>query len=181
MTFRPHSLAWHTQAPDTSCQYRHWLKDQGSLTRKIQSRCDAFSVRRVQLSQGNVCRDESKLLGLHPRSRALLREVYLYCGERPLVFAHSVLPLPGLRGPWHSLSVLGNQPLGSALFANPMVKRTPLSFKKLGRHDELFLRACAILPLRPKYLWARRSIFNLKGSPILVTEVFLPDILELAK
>ena len=181
MTFRPHSLAWHTQAPNTSCQYRHWLKDQGSLTRRIQLRCNAFSVRHVRLNQGNACRDESKLLRLQPRSRALLREVYLYCGDHPLVFAHSVLPLPGLRGPWRALSVLGDKPLGAALFANPMVKRTPLSFKKLGPRDQLFVRACAILPFQPKSLWARRSIFNLKGHPILVTEVFLPDILELAK
>lgn len=180
MTYRPQSLAWHTQAPDTSCQYRHWLKDQGSLTRKIQLRCNAFSVRRVRLSQGHASRDEAKLLGLQPRTRALLREVYLYCNEHPLVFAHSVLPLPGLRGPWRALSVLGNKPLGAALFANPMVKRTPLAFKKLSPRDDLFIRACAMLPFTPKNLWARRSIFNLKGSPILVTEVFLPDILELA-
>lgn len=98
-----------------------------------------------------------------------------------MVFAHSVLPLHGLRGPWHALSALGNKPLGATLFANPMVKRTPLAFKKLGARDELYVRACRLLTCKPPHLWARRSIFSLKGCPILVTEVFLPDILDLAK
>lgn len=98
-----------------------------------------------------------------------------------MVFAHSVLPLPGLRGPWQGLSKLGNKPLGAALFANPLIKRTPLAFKKLGTRDPLYLRACQILTATPPQLWARRSIFSLKDSPILVTEVFLPDILRLAK
>ena len=26
-----------------------------------------------------------------------------------------------------------------------------------------------------QFLWARRSVFRRKGSPLLVTEVFLPD------
>lgn len=98
-----------------------------------------------------------------------------------MVFAHSVLPLSGLRGPWQGLSALGNKPLGAALFANPLVKRTPLAFKKLGARDELYMRACRILALKPPHLWARRSIFSLQGCPILVTEVFLPDIMGLAK
>jgi len=181
MTFRQQPLVWHARAPNVTCPYRPWLIDLGSLTRRIQVRCDTFSVRHVRLSYGRACRDEAALVNLQPRARALLREVYLYCGERPMIFAHSVLPLPGLRGPWHALSALGNKPLGAALFANPMVKRTPLAFKKLGARDELYLRACRILTFKPSHLWARRSIFNLKGSPILVTEVFLPDILELAK
>ena len=32
----------------------------------------------------------------------------------------------------------------------------------------------------PVSLWARRSLFVLCGSPLLVTEVFLPAILTLA-
>lgn len=181
MTFRQQPLVWHTRAPDATCPYRPWLIDQGSLTRRIQVRCDSFSVRHVRLSYGKACRDEAALVGLQQRARALLREVYLYCGERPMVFAHSVLPLRGLRGPWHALSALGNKPLGAALFADPLVKRTPLAFKKLTARDELYVRACRLLTHQPSHLWARRSIFSLKDSPILVTEVFLPDILDLAK
>jgi chorismate--pyruvate lyase len=78
------------------------------------------------------------------------------------------------------LNKLGNKPLGAALFADPQVKRSPLQFKKLSRRHELYRRACRILPEPPAHLWARRSVFTLQRQPILVTEVFLPGILELA-
>ena len=180
MKSRHQKLVWHSQAPGAKCPYRQWLIDQGSLTRRIQIRCNAFSVRNVKLRQGKACRDEAALVGLKQRDRALLREVYLYCEENPVVFAHSVLPA-GLRGPWQALSKLGNKPLGAALFADPSVKRTPLAYKKLGARHELYQRACRILADHPPFLWARRSVFSLKNSLILVTEVFLPGILELSK
>ena len=110
----------------------------------------------------------------------MLREVTLYCGEQPVVFAHSVIPRAGLNGPWHGLGTLGNRPLGAALFADPQVRRLPLQFKQLGPRHALFRRACGALARRPPHLWARRSVFVLKRQPILVTEVFLPAILELA-
>jgi len=179
MKFRHQPLIWHSRAPGAKCLFRPWLIEQGSLTRRIQLRCSAFSVRNVQMRQGKACRDEAALVGLKQRDQALLREVYLYCQEKPVVFAHSVIPLAGLRGPWHALSRLGNKPLGATLFANPVVNRTPLAYKKLGPRHELYRRACRLLATRPAFLWARRSVFSLKNSPILVTEVFLPTILDL--
>jgi chorismate--pyruvate lyase len=38
-----------------------------------------------------------------------------------------------------------------------------------------------LLAERPDCLWARRSLFLLNNSPILVTEVFLPGVLERCK
>ena len=119
------------------------------------------------------------LESLKPRARALLREVYLYCGETPVVYAFSVLPLASLHGAWQGLGRLGNKPLGDTLFGDPRVRRAPLRFKKLNRRHELHRRASRLLPLAPAHLWARRSMFLLHRRPILVTEVFLPDILEL--
>ncbi len=111
----------------------------------------------------------------------MVREVYLYCRETPVVFAHSVLKRRNLRGAWCSISRQGVKPLGAALFANPLVKRTPLYFKKLTPHHELYLKACRLLKRLPNHLWARRSVFILRGRPIMVTEVFLPGVLELPR
>jgi chorismate--pyruvate lyase len=179
MRFHNQPLSWHPRAPAATCPFRPWLIDRGSLTRRIQKRCDAFSVRPVLQRYGRACRDEAGLVGVRPRELALLREVYLYCGTTPVVFAHSVVPRRGLRGPWRGLSRLGNKSLGAALFANPAVQRMPLQFKKLNPHHQLHRRACRLLEVKPAHLWARRSVFGLHGSPILVTEVFLPDILGL--
>jgi len=173
-------LLWQPRPPAAHCPYRPWLVDRGSLTHRIQARCSAFSVRGLRLTRAKSGRDEAACVRLNPRELALLREVHLYCGDTPVVFAHSVIPRAGLRGPWRNLSKLGNKPLGAALFADPQVKRSPLQFKKLSRRHELYRRACRILPQRPAHLWARRSVFTLKRQPILVTEVFLPGILELA-
>ena len=118
------------------------------------------------------------ILGLRPRERALLREVTLSCDGQPVVFAHSVLPRSSLRGLWRGLGRLGNKPLGEALFSNPAVARTPLSFRRLMPRNSLFRRAVIALGSHPNNLWARRSVFILNGTTILVTEVFLPGVLK---
>lgn len=170
---------WQNRLSESCARYRPWLLDRGSLTRRIQTRCTAFSVRHVRQQYGVAMPSERHMVALKHHARALLRDVFLYCGETPLVFAHSVLPATSLHGTWQSLGRLGSKPLGAALFANPRVRRTPLHFKKLNRRDALYRRACTVLPNAPASLWARRSVFYLEGLPILVTEVFLPDILEL--
>ncbi|MHB1590496.1 MAG: chorismate--pyruvate lyase family protein [Sulfuricella sp.] len=173
------TVRWPLRLVESQGRYRPWLLDRDSLTRRIQDRCAAFSVRHVRQRHGKAMPSERHMIPLGAHSRALLRDVFLYCGETPLVFAHSVLPAASLHGTWQALVRLGDRPLGAALFSNPQVRRTSLRFKKLNRRDALYRRASTILPNPPASLWARRSVFYLEGRPILVTEVFLPDILEL--
>ena len=116
---------------------------------------------------------------MRPGVRCVVREVSLNCGQRPVVFAHSVVESRALRGPWRMLMTLGARPLGAALFADPRITRFPLRFRRLNRRHELYRRACELLEHSPACLWARRSLFVLRGSRLLVTEVFLPAILAL--
>jgi len=168
---------WLKQPPYSAGGYRSWLTDSGSLTSRIQARCAKFSVTLVFQGRRRVNRDERYLVSR--RKHALVREVYLMCRRTPVVFAHSVVDPRELRGAWQRLTQLGTRPLGAALFADPRIERYPLRQRKLNPHHELYRRACAALEKRPPYLWARRSLFALRGSPILVTEVFLPGILDL--
>jgi chorismate--pyruvate lyase len=170
--------SWPRRPPYFAGPYRSWLLDRGSLTARIQERCPAFRVKVVFQGLRRANRDETFIQTV-PRRRVLVREVYLMCRRTPVVFAHSVVDPAALRGPWRRLARLGSRPLGAALFADPRIRRQPLHSRKLSRHHELFARACALLPVRPAHLWARRSLFLLGKSPILVTEVFLPGILEL--
>lgn len=177
-------LLTHSQwikKPINSSVYRSWLIDSGSLTKRLQSRSDDFFVKpsRHQYSKPQV--DEALQLGLTRRQNALLREVHLYCDGQPVVFAHSVLPQRSLRGEWLGLGRLGNKPLGAALFMNPKVMRTQLEFKKLSNQNALYRRSVAHLAEKPKAVWARRSIFKLKRAAIMVTEVFLPEVLNLVE
>ena len=158
--------------------YHHWLIDRGSLTDRIRARCNALRVKVVYQGPRRATRDERFLFGARAR-QTLVREVYLLCGDVPVVFAHSVVHRSDLRRAWRSLIGLGTRPLGAALFANPRVRRQALRFRELHARDELAKRALRGASGRPPALWARRSLFTLHNSPILVTEVFLPGILAL--
>ena len=164
--------------PMLSGAYRKWLIDDGSLTARLKARYSDFSVKPVLLRSANAFIDESALLCLKANQYAQIREVILKGNNQPVVFAHSVLPYASLRGAWHGLGKLGSKPLGATLFANPVIKRTPLVFKKLSRHHPIFKRVEKHLQKVPKTLWARRSIFSLGCAKILVTEVYLEELLK---
>lgn len=171
--------AWYPTLISDPFQYRRWLQDRGSLTRRIQMRCDNFRVQPVFQALATAHGDERKVMAIRSGELALVREVYLYCGETPVVFAHSVVARKDLRGAWRGLNGLGNKSLGTVLFTNPKIKRTSLVFKKVSAGHALFDHACRRLSSIPPNLWARRSLFTLHGQSILVTEVFLPAILDL--
>lgn len=158
--------------------YHHWLIDDGSLTSKLQQRHPNFLVKPISMGYAKPMQDERPLLHLKPAQEALVREVVLMSNDRPVVFAHSVLSRDSLYGEWLGFRNLGSQSLGAALFANPKVKRTKLSYKKLSKQNALYKQAVKQLVRCPQFMWARRSVFSLHCANILVTEIFLPAILE---
>jgi chorismate--pyruvate lyase len=173
----PARNSWLPKPPGSGA-YRHWLVNDGSLTQRLKASCRQFSVERLRLRWARPLPDEALLLKMRPHERALLREVALFCDGTQAVFAYSVLPRRSLRGEWRNLGKLGSKPLGAALFANPHVVRTPLAFRKLQPRHALYARAVEHLLVKPPCLWARRSVFMLHNAPILVTEVFLPGVLQ---
>lgn len=159
-----------------------WLIDNGSLTARLQQHFSKFAVHPTTVKYAKLTQDEAALLRQPNYQVALIREVLLMGNNQPVVFAHSVLPRASLRGAWNGLGKIGNRPLGATLFANPKVKRTTLSYKKLTPNHVLFQHATRHLTQnpdvrKPPYLWARRSIFSLSCASIMVTEVFLPQLL----
>jgi chorismate lyase len=174
----PRDHDWRPRPAADAGRYRPWLIDRGSLTDRIRARCAAFRVELIAQALRGARRDERFVAGGGKRG-ALVREVFLYCGDVPVVFAHSVLRRRDLRGVWRRLAHLGTRPLGAELFADPRVARRPLRYRTLTPRDALHARACAGLASPPAVLHARRSLFILHESPILVTEIFLPGILRL--
>lgn len=173
-----HIRARWLKIPVHSHQYRAWLIEANSLTARLQQRYGNFFVQVVSVSKQNPSVEEAALLKIAERETAQVREVLLYGNAKPVVFAHSVLPRRSLHGAWRGLGKLGNKPLGAILFANPNVKRTPLSYKKLFAHHVLYQAAVTHLSEKPEYLWARRSIFSLHCAHIMVVEIFLPELIK---
>ncbi|MES2564990.1 MAG: chorismate lyase [Pseudomonadota bacterium] len=165
--------------PIAAGRYRPWLIDRGSLTARIAQRCPRVSVEVVFQGLRRADRDERFMFADRSRSRVQVREIFLRCHDTRVVFAHTVLDPADLRGAWRSVAKLGARPLGAALFKVPRIERHPLTSRKIGRHHDLHRRLSGYIPSVPFALWARRSLFRLHGSPILVTEVFLPEILGL--
>jgi chorismate--pyruvate lyase len=155
---------------------RGWLSDRGSLTRRLKARNADFRVCPVARGFARPFLDETQALRLSPEAHAYVRDVLLMGGGHSRVFAHSVLPLASLRGGWCGITRLGTKPLGEALFADPRIRRLGLTIRRLDSRHPLYRAARCHTGLAARHLWARRSVFCLNGHPLLVTEVFLPDI-----
>ena len=175
----PHD--WPTRLPSLADAYAPWLRDHGSLTARIQQRCTQFAVQTMRSGDARIAFDESNVLEIPSRQFAYSREVFLLADGQPVVFAHSACTLQSLRGAWRSMRGLGNRSLGSLLFTHPLVTRQPLHYQALRSTHPLYRRAANALRNPPPILYARRSLFTLHHAPLLVTEVFLPEILRLPK
>ena len=170
---------WRARCIGVDRRLKTWLIDHGSLTRRIEQRCDQFSVTLLRQTAAAPTRDERSLIDLSGVADCVVREVSLNCAGQPVVFAHSIVARDSLHGAWRMVSRIGRRPLGAALFSDPRIRRYPLHFRRLRDGDDLYLRACALIERPPAGLWARRSLFMSCAAPLLVTEVFLPTILEL--
>lgn len=156
-----------------------WLSDPGSLTARIMSRCRRFEVQVVSEGRDYPLLDEHSLVGLAIDRYAWVREVLLYADGEPVVFAHSLFAPADLRGAWHMARAIGSRPLGAALFADPFIRRERLQVARLADDHPLHRRAETAVGHGLPVLWARRSRFVRLNRPLLVSEVFLPDIVRL--
>jgi len=172
--WRPASQLPHSAIGDS---HRSWLLDPSSLTQRLTSACAGqFRVKVLALGWIRPLPDERRRLGLRQDSMALVRQVQLLCNERPWVYARTVIPRATLSGRQRRLAHLGARPLGAALFADPTMARDPVEVARLIPGGVLYALATAGLVPAPREVWARRSVFRVSGKPLLVSEIFLPDL-----
>ncbi|MCB1868874.1 MAG: chorismate lyase [Gammaproteobacteria bacterium] len=175
----PNWIGWerlrHAQVPKGVYS---WLYDRASLTARIKSacRCGAFRVRVVRQGWGKPLYSEESLLGMRHGEIAIVREVELLCSGKPWVFARTLIPASSLCGPARRLAHLGNRPLGEVLFSDQRARRGVTQVARLLPRHRLFVAAVAELEDPPAEIWGRRSLFRLSSKPLLVNEIFLPDI-----
>ncbi|RJQ48623.1 MAG: chorismate lyase [Gammaproteobacteria bacterium] len=154
-----------------------WLFDSASLTRRLLEVCEgAFEVRVLRQGWQRPLPDESRALGLRAAETVFVREVYLLCHGEPWVFARTVIPRATLSGKYRRLTRLGNRSLGAVLFADKTMRRGDLEIACLMRGHALFENATRGLAARPPSVWGRRSLFQLGGKPLLLSEIFLHDM-----
>ncbi len=180
--WQPHVLALN--APSG---YAPWLTEAGSLTARLKAHSHSFRVQRLHQRTARCLSDEAGVIGLHQAGRVLEREVLLRCDNTPAVFAHTVVPTSATASDWPLFSALGERSLGTTLFGDPLVRRGVLEFARLREGHPLARRAWAALREngvalpRAHILYARRCLYRRRQGSLLVTEVFLPTVLELIK
>lgn len=173
---------WHKVPPQTTtpAALREWLINRDSLTQRLMACCSSFRVERLHQQAATCLADEREALGLRQRVRVMEREVLLYCNDVAVVYAHTVLPLTATAQQWPLFASLGNRSLGTTLFQDPLVQRGDLHYARLRANHPLMrrIRQQQLPQAEASALFARRSRFTRQGSSLLVTEVFLPTLLE---
>ena len=175
----------HVNAVNATPALRHWLTGGGSLTAKLKAHSRAFRVQCLHQETARCLTDEAAIIGLHRAGRVWEREVLLRCDGQPAVFGHTVVPMQATATDWPLFSALGERSLGTTLFGDRMVRRGTLEFARLRAGHPLVQRAQAALARdgRPAdeqaLFFARRCLYQRHQGLLLVTEVFLPAVLEL--
>jgi chorismate--pyruvate lyase len=154
-------------------QVRPWLIGKGLLTLRLKAVCaERFALRLVDEWTG-LLKPEHKSALRSLDNAGLFREVELCCGEQVWVFAQTVMPDSTLCAhPW--LAELGESALGETLCGLSGVERSSYEYAWLPVEHAVTARALRAAQIKPAGLWARRSRMSLRGSPVLIQELFLP-------
>jgi chorismate lyase len=158
------------------------LLDSGSLSVFLEKYCNGdFNLQLVRQSWQRPLPDEAKVLFLGTGKYALLREIYLRCGDTPLVYGRSIIPVRTFTGAERRLARWGQRPLGDYLFTGKNTWRTRIEITQITPVERLFNLAKKNISFKDTVLWGRRSIFYIKNKPLLIVEVFLPEIIRCIK
>lgn len=157
---------------------QQWLKTTTSLTEKLRHICPELEVMVLSETYETPMLSETQQLGLANNEKAWVRCVVLRCQQRHLIYARTVIPNMNPNNPWQELQDLGNKPLGEILFEMPSIQRSSFEFSKNKLQDWPHLNETIAQNEMNNTSFARRSVFVQKQAPLLLTEVFLPTLLN---
>lgn len=158
-----------------------FLFQSGSLSRSIQDSCaGVFNIELKSESWSIPLPEERDLLALNTDEITFVRESWLKCDDNKLVYARTVIPHITYEKESKALTDLGNKPLGNILFNDSSAYRTNMQYAKISANCMLHSQATVDTEISAD-LWGRQSLFYISNNPLLITEVFLPMILECSK
>ena len=147
-----------------------WILEPASLTARLKRHCRHFRLQLLNERQSALPSFlQPLLLGT---VHAQLREVILWCDDKPCVYAQSWLPQQTINQ-LQPLADMGERPLGDYIFQQAGLSRGTIEA------TELTLQGTLTSITQDSRCFARRSVFQLHGLPLLVAEVFLPAITQL--
>lgn len=150
---------WHTESSGLSPNVAQWLLHDGSLTEKMQRAWLHFQVKPVR--EGWQAVDSSVFFAKNPPNHTAchwLREVLIESDHQSRLFAQTLIPQVTVEKVAQPALTLGDQPIGLWLFPQ-QPQRLTLEWR-CDRHTQCY---------------ARRSTLLLKGYPLEIRELFLPQ------
>ncbi|MDD5460662.1 MAG: chorismate lyase [Methylococcales bacterium] len=155
-----------------------WAYESGSLTRRLRSFYgDAVAVKILLQRWHKPFLSERRLLKLSERQYSLIREVLLYANDKPLVLARTIIPAATIKATQNNLSHLGNRPLGEIIFSYPKLERMAMDvtlIKPFAWTQSVLAETAIDQPV-----WGRRTVYAIAHKQMLVSEFFLPDVLDI--
>lgn len=170
------AMTWHKILKAKDTPLSAWIKHAGSFMERL-SQHGVHNTKIDILRQDWYIPEtwEMILLGMKKNEQAFIREVCIRSDHSIWLYARTVFPRAILEGK-QELSHLENRPLGSVLFQDPAIKRSPFEFI----HTDPTKLWKDFPPTTIKdYSWTRRSLFSLYDNALLLTEIFMMDLKKL--
>ncbi len=171
-----------------------WTYEPGSLTQRLRDYYgDAIRVK-ILLQQWNTpFLSERRLLKLHENKYSLIREVLLHADGKPLILARTIIPAKTIKAAKSNLSHLGSRPLGEVIFSYPKLERIEMDVTLIEppttawmqeveqRMEQLptWTQAAIAEGNIDQPIWGRRTVYAIAQRQMLVSEFFLPEVLEI--
>jgi chorismate--pyruvate lyase len=164
-------------APRLPSFVRDWVTLETSMTARIGVVAGtAIDVDVLQQARGPLHADERGFFD-PPAAEGVVREVCLKSEGQPLLVARTVFTSRRLEE--HPTIVrLGNHALGSLLFADGPPRYSARDSVTVGEGAPLWPLIRQRHDSDPGPYWARRTLFELFGEVLLVTEIFMPELLD---
>ncbi len=168
-------LNWQ-QVPE---HFQAWLQKPYILSKAFKRHCDEFSVRLLAQDHTKLLTNEVECLHAEPNQPGFVRQVYLQGDGLPWSYGRITIPAQTLQGKQELFEKVGDKPFGEAiLYSDPSMQRSAFEYSILTAENDLYHAATKPAMITQATLYGRRSIFYLSDFPLLVTEIFLPDVPE---
>jgi chorismate lyase len=171
---RSSTSKWRPMPPRTLPRvWTEWLQRPGSLTEALRT---LGSVEVQVISEGLLSPAGAFWSSRAPARRGPVwaRDVILAVDGTAVIAARSITAAIDARAAWKSVKFIGARPLASILYRDRTVSRSPFLFSPFTPTPVIDKPSSPIGLGRP--VWGRSSFFYRARAPLLVTEIFLPDL-----
>jgi chorismate lyase len=166
---------WSALNTQPSAKLKTWMEYRESITDLAKEHFQQVNVELIGQGWQPPFVDEAHSVNQVATEQAIIREIFMNCDGDRCWYARTVIPTKTYEHFRSSFDELGTTPIGALLHKQEGVTRSPFQYTRLMPNTPLHSSLVRASPeLATEALWARRSVFNLQGYPLLLQEIFLP-------